>query len=252
MFVREKLYNQMGGTLLRRYRDGEAKYEGTLDDYAFFIRALLELYQADFDSFWLEWAVQLQQKQDELFWDTQNGGYFYTPESPAVPLIVRTKDFMDSAMPSPNNASTINLLLLDLLVMDEETKYREQAIKNVHAAGAIVIRAHRAFHLLLCAVDMLTDINIQVAIISPTGRDQASEFLAVVNHTFLPNGVVGLKEEGKGESQYKVGMLEGKRSIGGKVTAIVCDSQGKICRAPVHEPAALAQELKSTIKTYAL
>jgi uncharacterized protein YyaL (SSP411 family) len=254
-FVKHKLFDQTKGVLLRRFRDGEARYEGTLDDYAFLIRGLLQLYQADFNPAWLEWAQQLQLKQDELFWDDDGGGYFYTPQSPTMPLIVRTKDFMDGATPSANNVSAMNLLQLDLLTQDEEKGYKDRAIKVVQAAGGIVIKAHQAFYQLLMAIDLLTDANLQVAIIAPAGEETpVDSFLSLLGRTFMPNAVVAMKEEdGQGtSSSYQVGMLRDKASVGGKVTALVCDAQSKVCHAPVHSPADLARELETAKKTYPL
>jgi uncharacterized protein YyaL (SSP411 family) len=253
-FVQDKLYDQSTGTLLRRFREGEARFEGTLDDYAFLIRGLLQLYQADFNPAWVEWAQQLQQKQDELFWDAAGGGYFYTPQSPSMPLIVRTKDFMDGATPSANNVSAMNLLQLDLLTQDEEKNFRERAIKVVQAAGGIVLKAHQAFYQLLMAIDFLTDANLQVAIIAPSGEETpVDSFLSLLGRTFMPNAVVAMKEEDEGNGKrYEVGMLRGKTTVGGKVTVMVCDAQSKVCHAPAHSPADLARELEAAKKTYQL
>ena len=66
------------GTLLRRYRDGHAEIDGYAEDYAYLIFGLLELFQADADPAWLEWAIALQRRQDELFWDDADGGWFST------------------------------------------------------------------------------------------------------------------------------------------------------------------------------
>src|SRR5207247_3327885 len=77
-FIEKRLYDPKVGTLLRRYRTGEAAIPGFVDDYAFLIQGLLDLYEADFRFEWLTWAVRLQEKQDELFWDAKSGGYFST------------------------------------------------------------------------------------------------------------------------------------------------------------------------------
>ena len=68
-FVRAKLWNPATGRLLRRYRKGEAGVDGYAEDYAYLIFGLLELFQADGDPQWLEWALALQERQNELFWD---------------------------------------------------------------------------------------------------------------------------------------------------------------------------------------
>jgi uncharacterized protein YyaL (SSP411 family) len=171
-----------------------------------------------------------------------------------MPLIVRTKDFMDGATPSANNASAMNLLLLDLLTQDEEKGYRARAIKVIQAAGDIVIKAHQAFYQLLVAIDFLTDSNLQVAIIAPSGEESPVDaFLTMLGRMFLPNAVVAMKElDGEQEPRYEVGMLKDKAAVGGKVTALVCDAQSKVCHAPNHSPTELARELQAAVKHYNL
>ncbi|MDP2600245.1 MAG: thioredoxin domain-containing protein [Deltaproteobacteria bacterium] len=113
-FIRSKLYKDH--QLLRRFRDGEAKYSGTLDDYAFLIFGLLELGE-------IEWAKELQKNQDDLFWDEKEGGYFFTgKEEPHV--IIRKKEYNDGALPSGNAVAAGNLLQLFKTTCEEQ--YREK------------------------------------------------------------------------------------------------------------------------------
>ena len=113
-FIRAKLYKD--NQLLRRFRDGETKYSGTLEDYAFLIFGLLELGG-------IEWAKELQAKQDALFWDEDDGGYFFTSKEEPH-LIVRKKEYNDGALPSGNAVSAGNLLQLFRKTCDE--KYRKK------------------------------------------------------------------------------------------------------------------------------
>ena len=101
--------------LLRRYRDGDAAIDGYAEDYAFLIFGLLELFQADGDAAWLDWALELQRAQDERFWDEQDGGWFSTTgEDPTV--LLRLKEDYDGAEPSPSSVSVLNLLTLTHLM----------------------------------------------------------------------------------------------------------------------------------------
>src|SRR5439155_19366917 len=77
-FLRERMWNPETRTLLRRYRDGHAEIDAYAEDYAFLIFGVLELFQADTDLAWLEWAIALQHRMDELFWDEADGGWFST------------------------------------------------------------------------------------------------------------------------------------------------------------------------------
>src|SRR5688572_16115735 len=110
-FVRRHLWNPMAGTLLRRYRQGDANVEGYAEDYAYLIFGLLELFQAGGDPEWLEWALVLQDTQDALFWDAVDGGWFSTTgKDPSV--LLRLKEDYDGAEPAASSISILNLLTL--------------------------------------------------------------------------------------------------------------------------------------------
>ena len=93
-----------GKTLKRRYREGDVRFGGSLDDYAFLIQGLSDLYETDFDIRWFESARALQKRSDELFWDSKEGGYFYTDASDPS-LIARSKEIYDGAVPSGNSVA---------------------------------------------------------------------------------------------------------------------------------------------------
>lgn len=99
--LESRLYDAMTGRLSRSYRAGSASLPGVLDDYTDLINGLVDLYQADFDIHSLQWAVKLQEKQDELFWDPLRGGYFDATVSDTA-LLARTREFFDGAEPAPN------------------------------------------------------------------------------------------------------------------------------------------------------
>ena len=114
-FVRERLWQPGTATLLRRFRDGHAEIDAYAEDYAYLIFGLLELFQADGDPAWLEWAVTLQRRQDELFWDDQDGGWFSTTgRDPSV--LLRMKEDYDGAEPTASSISVMNLLVLSHLI----------------------------------------------------------------------------------------------------------------------------------------
>ena len=116
-FIRERMWSAKDRTLLRRYRGGHAEIDGYAEDYAYLTFGLLELFQADADPMWLEWAIALQQKQDELFWDENAGGWFSTTgRDPSV--LLRMKEDYDGAEPTASSVSVMNLLVLSHLVDD--------------------------------------------------------------------------------------------------------------------------------------
>ena len=109
-FVLEKLTAPDGG-LHRRWRQGEAAHAGYLEDYAFLIWGLLDLYETVLDPFWLKKAVELNDRLIDLFWDEEQGGCFFTPRG-AEELILREKDLYDGAVPSGNSVAALNFLRL--------------------------------------------------------------------------------------------------------------------------------------------
>jgi len=99
------------GTLLRRYRAGDAGIPGMLDDYAFFAQALLDLYEATFDFAYLDRAIELTTRQQALFEDAASGGFFASAQEDAAKLM-RMKEDHDGAEPSGNSIALTNLLRL--------------------------------------------------------------------------------------------------------------------------------------------
>ena len=110
-FIHEHLWKD--GQLLRSYREGAGEVGGFCDDYATLIQGLLDLYEADFDVTWLQWAIELQARQDALFLDAEHGGYFsVTKDAPGISSCADEGRLQDGAEPSPNSIAALNLLRL--------------------------------------------------------------------------------------------------------------------------------------------
>ncbi|KAI8328592.1 Six-hairpin glycosidase-like protein [Choanephora cucurbitarum] len=114
-FIYEELYQPTTHILLRSYCGGASDIEGFIDDYAYLTQALLDLYEVTFDERWLEWAYTLQEKQNQLFYDQQDGGYFNVASSDKT-LLLRLKEEQDGAEPSANAVSLRNLVRLGTLL----------------------------------------------------------------------------------------------------------------------------------------
>ncbi len=122
-FIQEAM--QQDGRLLRRFCDGEAKFLGCLDDYAYLIQALLDLYESDFNLSWLNWAQSLQTLLDQFFWSSENKGYFYS-EAEDARVLSRKIDWFDGATPSGNGVSALNLLRLYHFTFEPAYKTRAE------------------------------------------------------------------------------------------------------------------------------
>ena len=123
-FIESHLYDAGANVLKRRYRQGEASIDGLLEDYVLLIQGLLDLYEASFEIKWLSWAVRLQSRQDQLFWDAKGGAYFST-RAEASDVLVRVKEDYDGAEPSPNSVAAMNLLRL--WQMTDRKDWRDKA-----------------------------------------------------------------------------------------------------------------------------
>jgi uncharacterized protein YyaL (SSP411 family) len=148
-FIQKELYNSSSRTLTRVYREGPGDAPGFADDYAYLISGLIDLYEATFNTSYLQWADDLQQSQLRLFWDKEHLGFFSTPEN-QTDLIMRLKDGMDNAEPGTNGVSARNLYRLSALLEDEE--YAKRARETVSAFEAEIMQHPFLFPSMMDAV----------------------------------------------------------------------------------------------------
>jgi len=134
-FLESHLYDSKTGKLWRSFRAGGPSVTGFLDDYSDLISGLLDLYQAGFDVHWLTWAVSLQEKQDQLFGDAKEGGYFDSDTSDPS-LLSPTRESYDGAEPSPNSTAAMNLLRLAQFT--DRARWRDAAYKTLFAFASLL------------------------------------------------------------------------------------------------------------------
>ena len=151
-FIRARLWIAPTGTLLRRFRDGHAEIDAYAEDYADLIFGLLELFQADGDPGWLEWAIALQRRQDELFWDEAEGGWFSTTGRDRS-VLLRMKEDYDGAEPTASSVSVLNLLVLSHLIENPQWSERIERTLRLFGVTPRAARARRADDG-RCAVDL--------------------------------------------------------------------------------------------------
>jgi len=150
-FVRSRLWDGASLRLLRRYRGGDAAIDAFAEDYAFLVFGLIELFQASHDRAWLDWALQLQDRQDELFWDGEAGGWFSTTGTdPSV--LLRVKDDHDGAEPAASSIGAWNSLTLGRLT--GEQRRRETAEAALRSFGPQMEGAPRAVPMMLAVLAM--------------------------------------------------------------------------------------------------
>jgi hypothetical protein len=232
-FLRSRMWKE--GTLLRRYRNGNAAIPGYAEDYAFLIFGLLELFQAEGDPRDLEWALALQRKEDELFWDPIEGGWFSTTgEDPTV--LLRLKEDYDGAEPAPSSVSVLNLLTLSHLTNDSSMV--EKIEKTLGGFGARLAQAGRAVPMMLSALSTYHAGMPQVVIAGPSDREDTQILLDVVRSQYRPTALTIRIDPSRHDALAKVLPWTASMEMrDGKAMAYVC--RDFACEAPTGDPGAL-------------
>jgi uncharacterized protein YyaL (SSP411 family) len=151
-FLQANLYDPSRKILYRSYRGGRSDIEGFADDYAFVIQGLLDLYEASFDVEWLKFATQLQETQDRLFFDEENGGYF-SSGGKEESVFLRMKDDNDGAEPAASSVAALNLIRLSQLLGDPATAGAKRARKTIDAFAMTLSHFASAMPQMLVALD---------------------------------------------------------------------------------------------------
>jgi uncharacterized protein YyaL (SSP411 family) len=223
------------GRLLRTFKDGQAKLNGYLDDYAFFVAALLDLYQASCQRRYLDQALGLHERMIAQFWDEKDGGFFFT-SADHEPLITRPRSAYDHSIPSGTSVATQTMLRLHALtgsVPDLERAervfrlFRDQMEQNPFGFGN-----------LLCALDWTVETPYEIVILGDREGADTRALLRATYQEFTPNRIVlaGAPNE-VGQLPVVGDLLAGKGQVDGKATAYICHKF--TCSAPVTDPAEL-------------
>jgi uncharacterized protein len=235
-FLSKELYDGSRKVLFRNYREGRSAVEGFADDYAFYIQGLLDLYEASFDVGWLRFAIELQEIQDQLFFDSERGGYFSgSGNDPSI--LLRLKEDNDSAEPAASSVSALNLLRLAQIRND--ARFYERAEKTIDAFAPQIGHFASAMPQMLVALDLTLSDPRQIVIAGDRESDETRALIAEMNRHFVPNKVLLLADGGEGQRylEEKLEALRGMKSIDGKAAAYVCENF--TCKAPVTDAKAL-------------
>ena len=224
--------------LLRTYRNGQAKFNAYLEDYAFYADGLLHLYQATFDARWLRTAHELMDTMLRLFHDDQHGGFFGTSRDHET-LIQRPKDVDDNATPSGNSVAVE--ALLKLAVLTGEEKYRQEAARVLRKLGPVVEKHPYGFARLLGALDFYLSSPKEIALVGDLNSAVGQALLKTVYAAYLPNKIV-VAGSGR-EEDADVPLLQNRPLVSGQPTAYVCENF--TCKAPVTTPEELKRQLRS-------
>jgi uncharacterized protein len=218
-----------GGRLLRTYRDGVAKIDAYLEDYANVANGLLELHWATGDLRWLDESRRLAGLAVDLFVDLERGGFFVDPAG-GDGLIARRKEFDDHPTPSGNSMTAYVLLRLARIYGDAELE--KHAVSVFRLARTYLERAPAAVGHLLCALDLHFSPPREIAVVG-----SSEELRRAALAGFQPTTVFAFA----GEPTERIPLLAGKDLVDGKPAAYVCESFA--CQAPVTD----ADELRAAL-----
>jgi uncharacterized protein len=235
-FLHAALWNASSRRLLRRFRDGDAAIDAYAEDYAYLVWGLLELFQATGAARWLTWAIELQKRQDELFWDASGGAWFSTTgEDPTV--LLRLKEDYDGAEPSASSVAALNVLTLAHLTGD--ASYRRTAERTLARYGARIGAAARVVPMMLCALSTWHSTPIQIVVVG--GRTDKLE--AEIASHYLPFAVQIPVDPDKNQLALRglLPFVDGMKAHGDGAVYVCRDFT---CRMPVGSPEGVRKELK--------
>jgi uncharacterized protein YyaL (SSP411 family) len=239
-FLQRELFDPARGVLFRSWCEGRGATEGFAEDYAYLIQGLLDLYEATFAGRWLQWAVQLQAKMDELFLDPVHGGYFNSAAG-AADVILRLKEDYDGAEPAPSSVAAMNLLRLAGLLGRND--WRTQAAAAIEALRAQWSSAPHMLPQMLCAVDFALAAPQQVVLAGDPATPDFRALTAVLYERLAPPRVM-LAAPG-GETQPWLASYApwwaAMKPPAGRAVAYVCENYR--CRLP----AMTSEELRSAL-----
>lgn len=183
-FIKNNLYKDKA--LLHRYRDGESRFEGTLEDYAYLISGLLDLYEAAFDFKNLEFAIELNDITVDKFYDNENGGFFDVG-SEIKDVILKTKDTYDGAEPAGNSIQIMNMLRLGY--MTDNKDLIEKAEQSLKLFSYDINRLPFSSPQMLCALSFILNSPKEIIITGELKNEKTKELMNCVDQLFIPNKV---------------------------------------------------------------
>ncbi|KAH9932269.1 Six-hairpin glycosidase-like protein [Fomitopsis serialis] len=186
-FVREKMYNPDTAELCRSWREGKGP-RGVTEDYAFLTQGLLDLYEASGNEGYALWAIRLQEKQDELFFDKDGGGYYTSAPDPHI--LIRMKDAQDGAEPSAASVTLSNLYRLTHIAEDYHTEFAKKASSVLQSNAQLLEHAPFALGAMLANAMVHERGYVQMIVTeSPTASPESS-VLNTIRKRYMPHRVL--------------------------------------------------------------
>jgi hypothetical protein len=224
------------GRLMRVFKENRSHTRGYSEDYAFFIQALIDLYESSFEIEYLREAEGLNRRMIEEFWDNEKGGLFFTAEKEPF-LIARTKSPYDNALPSANSVAVFNLMKLGSLL--GEDPFKEKAERILRLFYRFLSDHPSGFVHMLSALSFFIDPE-EIGIAGSREDPATQSLVREVYRTYLPNTVLSLRDPRERKEEGWLPFLEGKEAAG-RPAVFVCRKH--TCLPPVSDPKELRKIL---------
>lgn len=235
-FIFSKLVK--GDRLLARYKDEESDFPAYIDDYAFLLWALIESYEAAGNAEYLKRALELSQAMKRLFWDEDNGGFFFSG-SDAQGLIMRSKEVYDGAVPSGNSVAAFALLRLARLTDEPDLVILVEKLLTTFMGE--VEKYPQAYSFFLMALDLYLSLPTHVLISGNKSGKDTLALIDIVHKAFLPH--VTLLFNDNYTELANVKMADGlKAAVNGKAAVYICENLA------CHQPIAALEELADWVE----
>ncbi len=236
-FILSNMINEKG-RLMARYREGEIAHLGYLEDYAFTIHALIELYEATFNVKYLSKALELNEDMLKLFKDVDQGGLFLYG-SDGEELIVRPKDIYDGALPSGNSVVTLNMLRLARLTGNSELQNEAYGQFEVFASKVKTIESAHAYFMTALLYSVVPGKDI---ILSGQEQDEDTKaMIKEINSTYLPFATVVLNTGDERLNSIN-SEIKAHKPLQGKTTAYICENFN--CKEPITDLKKFCESIK--------
>jgi uncharacterized protein YyaL (SSP411 family) len=225
------------GRLKHTYKDGEARIDGYLDDYALVIEGLLSLHLATFGGRWLTQAIKLAGVMVDEFWDKTEETFYDTGRGHEE-LFVRPRSTYDGVLPSAGSAAAMALLKLSRLTGNQD--WQRLAVQSLRSVRELIQRHPLGFANWLSGLDFYLSRPMEIAIIGPRDDSATGELLKTICSAWLPNKVAAARDPGD-PAPAELTLLKDRAMVDGKPAVYVC--RDYTCKAPVTDPAKLAVAL---------
>ena len=223
------------GILLRTYKNNTAKIQGYLEDYAYFISALLDVFEINPESKYLESAKKLGNYLIEHFWDSEKNSFFMTADNHEK-LIIRPKNNYDLSLPSGNSVAAS--LLLRLFHLTQEKKFLEISVKIMENQAQMAAENPFGFGNLLNAIFMYLQKPIEIILLNTKNK----EILNSLTKRFLPESIlVTVNDQSQLNNLSKYPFFEEKKFKNEKTTVFIC--KDFVCSLPLESISDIESQL---------